>query len=109
MLIEWGPLFADSIQKVVDGTWEGGTIWYGLTSGAMDAGPFSDLVPQEVQDLIADYKDQVISGDYKIWEGPMYSQDGTLQIPAGEVRDDADIDQIDWLLQGNDGTIPTME
>jgi len=109
MLIEWGPLFADSIQKVIDGTWEGGTIWYGLESGALDAGPFSDLVPQDVQDLIADYKAQVISGDYKVWEGPMYSQDGTLQIPEGEVRSDADIDQIDWLLQGIDGTIPSME
>ncbi len=109
MLIEWGPLFADSIEKIMDGTWEAGEIWYGLASGALDAGPFSDLVPQDVQDLIADYKAQIISGEYQIWEGPMYSQDGTLQIPAGEVRDDADIDQIDWLLQGIDGTIPSME
>jgi basic membrane protein A len=109
MLIEWGPLFADSIEKIIDGSWEAGEIWYGLASGALDAGPFSDLVPQDVQDLIADYKAQIISGEYQVWEGPMYSQDGTLQIPAGEVRDDADIDQIDWLLQGIDGTIPNME
>ena len=109
MLIEWGPLFADSIQKVVDGTWEGGTLWYGLESGALDAGPFSDSVPQDVQDLIADYKDKVISGDFVIWEGPMYSQDGTLQIPAGESRNDEEIDQIDWLIQGIEGTIPTMD
>ncbi len=109
MLIEWGPLFGDSIEKIIDGSWEAGTIWYGLESGALDAGPFSDVVPQDVQDLIADYKAQIISGDYQIWEGPMYSQDGTLEIPAGEVRNDADIDQIDWLLQGIEGTIPTMD
>lgn len=109
MLIEWGPLFADSIQKVIDGTWEGGKYWYGLESGALDAGPFSDFVPQDVQDLIADYKAQVVSGEFKIWEGPMYSQDGTLQIPAGEVKNDDEIDQIDWLLLGIEGTIPTME
>ena len=109
MLIEWGPLFADSIQKIVDGTWEPGTYWYGLQSGALDAGPFSDNVPQDVQDLVSDYKDQVISGEFVIWEGPMYSQDGTLQIPEGETRTDAEIDQIDWLIQGIQGTIPTIE
>jgi basic membrane lipoprotein Med (substrate-binding protein (PBP1-ABC) superfamily) len=109
MLIEWGPLFADSIENIVDGTWESGTIWFGLESGALDAGPFSEHVPQDIQDLVADYKDQVISGDFVIWEGPMYSQDGTLQIPEGESRTDEEIDQIDWLIQGIEGKIPSME
>ncbi len=66
-------------------------------------------MPQDIQDLVADYKDQVISGDFVIWEGPMYSQDGTLQIPEGESRTDEEIDQIDWLIQGIEGKIPCME
>ena len=108
MAIEWGPMLTQSIQKIIDGTWEAGTYWFGVDIDIVGA-LLTDLVPQDVQDLIADYKQQVIDGEYQIWAGPMYSQDGTLKIPDGEVFSEEDITEIDWLLQGMEGTIPSMD
>ena len=107
MMINWGPIYATSVQKIIDGTWKPGEIWFGLPDGVVGPGPYGPAVPDSVKASIADIQAKLISGEIQIWKGPIMDQGGTVQIPAGEVWTDAQILNMDYFVKGIDGTIPT--
>ncbi len=62
-------LIMSAVEKVQNGTFEGGIFNLGMSSGVVDIAPyheFSTRVPQDVQDSIEELKEQITSGDLKI-------------------------------------------
>jgi basic membrane protein A and related proteins len=108
MMINWGPIYATSMQKILDGTWTSGEIWFGLAEGVVGVGPYGPAVPDNVKATIADIQAKIISGKIKIWAGPIYDQNGTVQIPAGETWTDAQILNMNYFVKGIEGSIPTQ-
>lgn len=103
----WGPYYVSVVQAVKDGTWKSEQYWGGLSDGVVDIGPYSDLVPQEVRTLVDQAKQDMLSGKLLVFAGPLKDQQGTVKVPAGTTMTDQEILNMNWFVEGIEGTIPS--
>jgi basic membrane protein A len=61
---------------------------------------FGPAVDAETQQQIADAKAKLISGELKIFAGPINDNTGSERIPAGEAGGIDLLDTTDWLVEG---------
>jgi len=64
------------------------------------------MVPDDVKSLVEQKKQDIISGKYNPFSGPLYDQEGNLRVKAGEVVSDEELLNMQWFVQGVIGTIP---
>jgi basic membrane protein A len=105
MLYHWGPVYVDMAQRALDGTWTPEELWYGLADGAVGLGPYGPAVTDEMRAAVEAAQSGIISGDLQVFAGPLYDQAGTQRAPEGQTLTNADLLQMDWLLQGVEGTV----
>lgn len=101
----WGPLYTDMINDVLAGTHETALTRYGVDDGVVTLAPFGPNVPEDVQELVLDVKERMISGELKPFEGPIKDQDGVVRI-EGEQPDTVTLEKTDYLVEGVIGSIP---
>lgn len=111
----WGPAYLNTIQKVIDGTWE--QAWEFLppdfedinskdTSiiGYIDGEGLPEEVKPQLEEFIAELKtystDPANEGSIFLWSGPLNLQDGTELAPEGESVEILDIWFLPQLLEG---------
>ena len=108
----WGPMYLETAQAVVDGTWEQSFEWRGpywenindtarsnagwVTGPALEANADAAAA---VQDFIG----KLASGEANVWTGPINLQDGSEYIPAGRAATDVEIWYLPQLLEGMTG------
>jgi len=66
------PVMTDVVKAVREGTWDehpGQDWWYGLSEGGVKLAPFSDLVPDEVRELVEEKKQMIIKGEFEVFPG----------------------------------------
>jgi basic membrane protein A len=105
MLYNWGPVYVDITESVLEGNWVSEELWYGLADGAVGPGPFGPAVTDEMKQAVETAKAAIISGDLVIFEGPINDQDGDLRVPEGEELTIEELLQMDWLIEGVEGTV----
>jgi basic membrane protein A len=105
----WIVLYKDIVKKVIDGSvkdWSNVNYYDGLDTGLVALAPMTDLVPQDVKDLVEKKKDEIISGSEKIFVGPIKKQDGTMAWDKDVTATYDELMQIMFFVEGVDGTIP---
>ena len=102
---EWGPYYVERAQAVLDGTWESGDSWTGMSAGTVVMAPYTNM-PDDVAAAAAETAAKIASGELNPFAGPVYKQDGTLAVAEGEVMDDGTLAGINWYVQGVDDTLP---
>jgi basic membrane protein A len=68
----WAPVMTDVVKAVHEGTWDeypGQDWWYGLAEGGVKLAPFSDLVPDDVRELVEEKKQAIIEGEFEVFPG----------------------------------------
>ncbi len=103
----WGPAYLETAQKVKEGTWEQSWDWnppywedltddtkthVGWVNGPALVGDMLTFLEQFIAGLA--------SGEINVWTGPIFLQDGSEYVPAGEVATDEQIWYLPQLLQG---------
>jgi basic membrane protein A and related proteins len=96
----WGPLFTRTVESVLDGSWKSEHIRGGIESDLLMLAPYGPAVDAETQALIEDAKARLISGDLKIFAGPLMDNSGAERITAGEAGGIELLDTTDWLVEG---------
>lgn len=106
----WGPAYLDTATQVQSGTWEQSWEWLpphwpdltdnDQTNVGWIHGP--GLTAESQADLET-FIDGMASGEINPWTGPIFLQDGTEYIPAGEVATDQQVWYLPQLLQGMEG------
>jgi simple sugar transport system substrate-binding protein len=102
----WGPLYAAKVKAVMDGSWKSEDVWGGFADGALDLAPYNAAIPQDVRDYVDTQKAAIADGSLHPFAGPVAAQDGTIQVPAGEVMADGDLLGFSWYVEGVDGALP---
>jgi basic membrane protein A len=102
----WGPYYVERVKAVLDGTWETQSYYGDMAAGIVDLAPVSDLVPDDVAQLIEEKKQAIIDGEFEVLQGPIRDQDGKVRIPEGEVMSLEDALGWQWFVEGVQGTIP---
>ena len=68
----WTPIMTDIVKAVHEGRWDeypGQDWWYGLAEGGVKLAPFSDLVPDDVKEMVEEKKQAIISGEFEVFPG----------------------------------------
>jgi basic membrane protein A len=68
----WTPIMTDIVKAVHEGTWDehpGQDWWYGLAEGGVKLAPFSDLVPDDVKEMVEEKKQAIIKGEFEVFPG----------------------------------------
>jgi len=99
----WGPFYQTIVKQVQDGTWKAESVWPGLAEGIVDLAPMSDMVPQDIQDMVM-AKKAAIKGGEKVFTGPIKDQKGLEKVAAGAAMSDQDLLGMTWFVQGVIGT-----
>jgi basic membrane protein A len=102
----WGPYYVERTKAVMDGTWETHQYWGGMTEGIVDLAPLSDKVPDDVEALVEEWKQEILSGEWDVFTGPINGQNGELSIPAGVSMTDEEMLSMDWFVEGVVGEAP---
>jgi len=93
---DWGPHYLLTAQQVIDGTWVPEAYYGNMADGMVDIAPFGSSVPQDIQDMILERKQQIIDGTFSVFPDPIVDQDGNTR-PLG------DIFTMDFFVQGVTG------
>ena len=102
----WGPVYADITQGVIDGSYTPGWDYFDADTGALGLYGFMEgqeltsgvaelpeAVVQEVRDILA----QMLAGEFDrfdVFSGPINDNQGNVIVPEGEALSQIDLDQF---------------
>jgi basic membrane lipoprotein Med (substrate-binding protein (PBP1-ABC) superfamily) len=101
----WGPLYTRIVQSVQDGSWVSEHIRGGVETDFVGLAAYGPAVSEETQALIETAKAGIISGELKIFQGPIVDNEGNVKIAEGEAGGIDLLDTTDWLVEGVTGNI----
>lgn len=101
----WGPYYVRAVKGVMDGTWKSEKYWGGLEDGIIGLAPISDKVSEEIKKAVNEKQEEIKSGKWDVFTGPIYAQDGTLKVPEGKKLTDEEMLSMNWFVSGVEGTI----
>jgi len=106
-IINWGPYYTQTMQQVVDGSWQTGSAWWGVAEGAIDIVSISDKVPAEVKSKVEGIRAGLKGGIFKIGKGPIMDSSGKEVLAEGVVADDKFLSGVNFYVKGVEGQVPT--
>lgn len=102
----WGPVYLQKTQAVLNGSWKSEDIWNGMATGMVDIGPMNKVVPAEVVTLVNARKKAIIDGSLHPFTGPLKNQAGEVKVPEGKTMSDPELLDFNWFVEGVDGELP---
>jgi len=132
-LVDWGIIYEDILMKAYLGVYDNTNLqdvdyWYLMREGGAILGARFDesINPLFENDLKAVTVTDPFLGQISVYDliftriqqmtdpamlfdpfsGPIYDQDGNLQIEAGQRASIGELLSIDWFVEGNIGSIP---
>ncbi len=103
----WAPYYIERVQAVLDGTWTSTRTWGGIADGEVVIGEITEAVPAEVRAEAEALRDQIASGEYHPFTGPINKQDGTPWLAEGQVATDEELAGLNFYVEGITGEIPS--
>jgi simple sugar transport system substrate-binding protein len=97
---QWGDYYTARVKAAMNGSWTSGSVWGGAKEGMIRVGDFGSKVPKKVQDEISAKQKAVGSGQLRLFTGPISDNEGKLVLPAGQSLSDAQILNMNYLVQG---------
>lgn len=115
-IYNWGEFYEKLIGNILRGSWKAEespenkaiNYWWGLSAGVTDV-ICSKNIPVGTGKLIELMKQNISSGSFHPFTGPLIAQDGTVHYDKDEVMKPEDIMRMDWLVENVVGHIPTIE
>lgn len=103
---DWGPFYIETAEQVIDGTWESEQYYGNMADGLVGLAPFGESVDQETQDQINEIAEQIKSGDFNVFTGPIRNQAGEVVVAEGATASLDELLATDYLVEGVEGDIP---
>ena len=99
-LFDFFPYYKGEIDKIIAGTWESSDYWGGLEDKVISIDTLSENCAEGTREAIEREYERIVSGENKIFDGPIYDNNGNLKIKKGEALSDQELRQIDWYVDG---------
>lgn len=113
----WGVFYEKLIQSVMSGSWnkeededniKALNYWWGMSAGVIDV-IYSSKLPTETKRIVNVFKDIISKGDFELFEGELYDQNGVQKNKEGNVLTPEQIITMNWLLENVIGEVPTTD
>ncbi len=102
----WGTYYVDTVQDVINGTWDSHQFWGGLETGVVKLAEMSSLVPDDVREQVNSERERITGTDWDVFCGPINNQEGDEAVADGECMSDGDMLSMNWFVEGVVGEIP---
>ncbi len=102
---QWGDYYTARVRAALSGTWTTDNVWGGIKDGMIRVGEFGPKVPKKVQDEILAQQKRLGAGQLWPFMGPITDNEGKLVVPAGQSLSDAQILNMNYLVQGVQGRV----
>ena len=96
----WGPYFEKVVKSVMDKTYKPESYWGGLETGTIAIDQFGPSVTQETKDAISAKSDEIKSGKWDVFYGPIKDQSGAEKVATGAKMTDGEMLSMDWFVEG---------
>jgi basic membrane protein A and related proteins len=106
---KWGKYYTDTALSVINGTWKSQAAWDGIGKGMVDISPMNPIIPQDLQQLVNTKREQFIQGVAHPFDGPVKDQAGVVRVPKGKVLEDAKQLDMNWYVEGIEGSLPQQK
>jgi simple sugar transport system substrate-binding protein/basic membrane protein A len=109
----WAPIYKSIISTVQSGKFTGSKYnanWVGTfadNDNPLELAPFGPAVKPAVRTKILAEEAKLKQPGQSVFKGPIVCQDGTVLYPAGTVPTYAQINNINCLVKGVVGTLPS--
>lgn len=105
---QWGDYYTRRVQAVLDGTWKSGDVWGGVKEGMIRVEGFGPKVPASVQKEVLAAQQAIAAGRLHPFHAKADIKDSTgkVMIPKGRTLSDAQILEMNWLVEGVTGSLP---
>lgn len=99
----WGPVMVELVNEILDGSFQGGINLGSMKIGTCELAELTDNVAEGTEEAVQAAYDKIVdeNDDLDVFNGPIYDNEGNLQIEEGEKADDLLISQnMTWLVKG---------
>jgi basic membrane protein A len=96
----WGPYYLRRVKAAMDGSWKSGFYYGSIKDGFTKLAPFGPTVSAATKAAIAKKMHAIESGSFYEFTGPLYDQNGKLQVPKGKRLTVQDLYSMSWLVKG---------
>ena len=103
---QWSSHYIKSIQAVLDKNWEPQNFWGGFSDDMLVVASINDNLPAKTKAAVLAKYEEIKSGQFHPFTGPIYDNQGNLVIKTGHTVTDEELDSINWYVKGIDATIP---
>ena len=102
----WSPYYIRRVGAVLDGSWKSEGVWLGIGDGEVEIGEITDAVPAEVKAEAEKLRDEIASGAYHPFTGPLKKQDGSDWLADGVKATDEELSQMNFFVEGITASVP---
>lgn len=97
----WEKFYIPRIKECQQGKFVGRNYWEGAESGMISLAPMTKYVKDGIEEKVQRKMEELSSGTFDVFYGPIYDREGSLRVPAGEsMSDDAMLNEFDWYVEG---------
>ncbi|MDO9403042.1 MAG: BMP family ABC transporter substrate-binding protein [Polaromonas sp.] len=104
---QWGAYYTARARAVLDGSWKSAALWGGVKEGMVCVDSFGPKVPQKVVDEVLARQGDIAAGRLQPFRATTALRDnrGRQVLAAGQAMDDAQIQAMNFLVEGVQGTL----
>jgi basic membrane protein A and related proteins len=102
----WDRYYIKVVQDVLEGKWKTGATMGGLHEQMITMAPLNSAVPAEIRSKFDTIQNDIADGTLRPFSGPIIDQNGVERVTPGSVLSDADMNNMNYLVQGVEGSMP---
>ena len=96
----WGKYYLRRVKAAMAGTWKSGFYYGSIKDGFTGLAPYGPKVSKATKVAIAKKMQQIKTGKFYEFTGPLYDQKGKLRVPKGKKMSVRDLYAMNWLVKG---------
>ena len=105
---QWGSYYTQRARAVLDGIWKSGDLWGGVREGTVRVEGFGSKVPFVLQQEVLAHQKEIGAGKlqpFRATQAAGRDNTGREVIARGQTLSDAQILQMNWLVEGVQGKV----
>ncbi len=105
---QWGAYYTQRARAVLDGQWRSSNVWGGVREGMVRVEGFGSRVPPAVQQEVLARQKDIGAGrlqPFRAQQTAVRDNTGRQVMAPGQALSDAQILQMDWLVEGVQGRV----
>ena len=106
---QWGAYYTKTVQDAMNGKWKPDDLWGGIKEGMIKMAPFNAVVPKNVQDKVSQTTEEIRTGKFHPFTGPVVDNEGKERLAAGKVMSDDVLSKMDYYVEGVQGKLPVSK